>query len=186
MLWNVREVSDQTMDIFSDFIQIMATLPMSAITILIVNVFLALISIVATNKFTDVEKMKADMEEVKVWREKMNVARKTMDPVLLDEVMADQGRIMKINGAMMGARMKPMCVYYIPFLIVFWTMGALFGSSIVAVLPFNIQKVLPFLDGMLGTATTGGFGFSFYGFYLLVGLGLGNLIRKPFGQSMTT
>ncbi|MGY5878660.1 MAG: EMC3/TMCO1 family protein [Candidatus Thorarchaeota archaeon] len=173
------------MDIFSDLILTFSTMPWSAITILVVNVFLALISIWATNRFTDMEKMKADMEEVKIWREKMNVARKTMDPVLLDEVMADQGRIMKINGAMMGARMKPMCVYYIPFLIVFWIMGTMFGNSIVAVLPFNIQKVLPFLEGMFGTATIGGFGFTFYGFYLLVGLGLGNLIRKPFGQSMT-
>ncbi|MGY5859061.1 MAG: EMC3/TMCO1 family protein [Candidatus Thorarchaeota archaeon] len=174
------------MDIFTDFITVFSTMPFSAITILVVNIFLALISIWATNRFTDQEKMKADMEEVKVWREKMNVARKSMDPVLLDEVMADQGRIMKLNGAMMGARMKPMCVYYIPFLLVFWMMGALFGNSVVAVLPFNIDKVLPFLEGMLGTHTSAGFGFSFYGFYLLVGLGLGNLIRKPFGQSMTT
>jgi len=174
------------MDIFTDFIQIFAVMPFSAITILVVNVFLALISVWATNRFTDQEKLKADMEEVKVWREKMSVARKTKDPELLDEVMADQGRIMKINGSMMGSRMKPMCVYYIPFLIVFYTMGAFFGGSIVAVLPFNIQTVLPFLDGMLGTATNSGFGFTFYGFYLLVGLGLGNLIRKPFGQSMTT
>ena len=161
-------------------------MPWSAFTILGVNIFLALISIWATNRFTDQEKLKADMEEVKVWREKMNVARKTKDQVLLEEVMADQGRIMKINGSMMSSRMKPMCVYYIPFLIVFGIMGALFGNSIVAVLPFNIQTVLPFLDGMIGTATSEGFGFSFYGFYILAGLGLGNLIRKPFGQSMTT
>ncbi|MHA1138201.1 MAG: EMC3/TMCO1 family protein [Candidatus Thorarchaeota archaeon] len=174
------------MDMFSDFILIISTMPWSAFTILGVNIFLALISIWATNRFTDIEKMKEDMEEVKIWREKMTTARKTMDPVLLDEVMADQGRIMKLNGAMMSARMKPMCIYYIPFLLVFSILGSMFGNSVVAVLPFNIQKVLPFLDGMLGTATSEGFGFSFYGFYLLAGLGLGNLIRKPFGQSMTT
>ena len=120
------------MDLFSDFILTLSVMPWSVITILVVNIVLALISIAATNKFTDMEKMKADMEEIKVWREKMNVARKTMDPVLLDEVMRDQGRIMKINGEMMSARMKPMCVYYIPFLIVFWIMGIMFGSSVVA------------------------------------------------------
>jgi len=181
------------MDPFSDFIQYfasifspLASMPWSVLAIIGVNIFLALISIAATNRFTDMEKMKADMEEVKVWREKMNVARKTMDQALLDEVIADQGRIMRINSSMMSARMKPMCVYYIPFLVVFAIMGAMFGNSVVAVLPFNIQYVLPFLEGMLGTATNYGFGFSFYGFYLLVGLGLGNLIRKPFGQSMTT
>jgi uncharacterized membrane protein (DUF106 family) len=181
------------MDIFSDFIQYftdlfapLAVYPASMITILVANILLALISIAATNRFVDMDKMKADMEEVKIWREKMNKARKTMDQELLEEVMADQGRIMRINSSMMGARMRPMCVYYIPFLIVFAIMGALFGNSIVAILPFNIQEVLPFLEGMVGTSTDYGFGFSFYGFYLLVGLGLGNLIRKPFGQSMTT
>ncbi len=180
------------MDPWSDFVQFLVVLfapvevmPWSAITILVANLLLVFISVVATNKLTDVEKMKADMEEVKVWREKMSAARKSMDPEALEEVMADQGRILQLNSSMMGARMKPMCVYYIPFILVFWIMGAMFGNSVVAVLPFNIDKVLPFLVGMIGTSTPAGFGFSFYGFYLLVGLGLGNLIRKPFGQSMT-
>ena len=180
------------MDLFSDLIATFSVMPWSVVTIIVVNVILALISIAATNKFTDMEKLKTDMEEVKAWNEKMKVARKTMDPVLLEEVMADQGRIMRINGQMMSARMKPMCVYYIPFLIVFGIMGAMFGNSIVAIIPFNVQYALPFLKGMIGTNELAdgtllpGFGLTFYGFYLLVGLGLGNLIRKPFGQSMTT
>ncbi|MCK5264932.1 MAG: DUF106 domain-containing protein [Candidatus Thorarchaeota archaeon] len=181
------------MDIWSDFVQFLVVffapievMPWSAITILVVNLLLVAISVIATNKFTDVEKMKGNMEEVKIWREKMSAARKSMDPEALEEVMADQGRIMQINSSMMGERCKPMCVYYIPFILVFGIMGAMFGNSVVAVLPFNIDKVFPFLVGMLGTSTPAGFGFSFYGFYLLVGLGLGNLIRKPFGQSMTT
>jgi len=180
------------MDIWSDFVQFLVAffapievMPWSAITILVVNLFLVLFSVIATNKLTDVDKMKEDMEEVKIWREKMSAARKSLDPEDRDEVMADQGRIMKLNSSMMGARCKPMAVYYIPFILVFSIMGAMFGNSVVAVLPFNIDKVLPFLVGMLGTSTPAGFGFSFYGFYLLVGLGLGNLIRKPFGQSMT-
>ena len=82
--------------------------------------------------------------------------------------------------------MKPMCVYYIPFIIIFGILNAIFGNSVVAILPFNIQKVLPFFVGYLGVPTAGGFGLSFYGFYFLVGLGLGNIIRRPFGLSMTT
>ena len=74
----------------------------------------------------------------------------------------------------------------VPFLIVFYAMGMLFGTTIVAVIPFNLQTVLPFLEGWIGRTTIRGFGLTFYGFYLLVGLGLGNLIRRPFGQSMTT
>jgi uncharacterized membrane protein (DUF106 family) len=180
------------MDPWSDFIQYivtlfhpMATPPWSAILIMLVNIGLALISIWATNKFTDVEKLKENMAEVKVWQDKFKAARKTMDPVALQEVMDDQGRIMRINSSMMSARLKPMCYFYIPFILVFTILGAIFQGGVVAVLPFNIEKALPFLTGMIGAPTAEGFGFNFYGFYLLSGLGLGNLIRKPFGQSLT-
>jgi uncharacterized membrane protein (DUF106 family) len=132
------------------------------------------------------EKMQADMAEVKAWQERFKRARESMDPIELQQVMDDQGRIMRLNTAMMSARMKPMCLYYIPFIIIFGILNALFGNSIVAILPFNIQKVLPFLIGWIGVPVQGGFGLSYYGFYFLVGLGLGNIIRRPFGLTMTT
>ena len=186
-------LSETPMDPWSDFLQIIvsifspiAVMPWSVLTILAVNFLLMFISIWATNRFTDVEKTKANMEEIKMWQSKMNAARKTMDPAQLQEVMDEQGRIMRLNSQIMSDRMKPMCIYYIPFLIIFAIMGALFGNAVVAVIPFNIQKVLPFLTGMIGRPTPLGFGLSFYGFYLLVGIGLGNLVRRPFGQSMTT
>lgn len=174
------------MDLLSDFILLATSMPWSVVTILAVNFLLMFISIFATNKFTDVEKTKANMEEIKVWQEKMKAARKSMDPAELQEVMDEQGRILRLNSEIMSSRMKPMCIYYLPFLAIFAIMGALFGNSIVAVVPFNIQKVLPFLTGYIGRPTSLGFGLTFYGFYLLVGLGLGNLVRRPFGQSMTT
>jgi uncharacterized membrane protein (DUF106 family) len=132
------------------------------------------------------EKMQADMAEVKAWQERFKNARASMDPVELQQVMDDQGRIMGLNTAMMSARMRPMCVYYIPFIIIFAILNAIFGNSIVAIIPFNLHKVLPFLVGWIGTPVQGGFGLSYYGYYFLVGLGLGNIIRRPFGLSMTT
>ncbi|TFG32014.1 DUF106 domain-containing protein [Candidatus Thorarchaeota archaeon] len=173
------------MDFFSDFILLATTMPWSVITILLVNFLLMFISIYATNRFTDVEKTKENMAEIKAWQDKMKAARKSMDPIALQEVMDEQGRIMRLNSQIMSSRMKPMCIYYLPFLAIFYIMGSLFGTSIVAVIPFNIQKVLPFLTGLIGRPTTVGFGLTFYGFYLLVGIGLGNLVRKPFGQSIT-
>ncbi|RDE11330.1 MAG: hypothetical protein C4K48_11605 [Candidatus Thorarchaeota archaeon] len=181
------------MDPWSDFLQFVTSLfqpmaapPWSAVLVVLVNIALALISIWATNRFTDVEKMKQDMAEVKAWQDKLKAARKSMDPAALQEVASDQGRIMRINSSMMGARMKPMCYFYIPFILAFTILGAIFQGGIVAVLPFNIDKALPFLTGMLGRPTAEGFGLTFYGFYFLVGFGLGNLLRRPFGQSMTT
>ena len=161
-------------------------MPGSTIFIMLVSVALALISIWATQRFTDMEKMKADTEEINAWRERFNAARKTMDPIQLQQVMDDQGRIMRLQSSMMSARMKPMCVYYIPFLIIFAILNAIYGNSIVAIIPFNLDKLLPFLKGWLGSPVVGGFGLSYYGYYFFVGLGLGNIIRRPFGLSMTT
>ena len=161
-------------------------MPGSTIFIMLVAIALALISIWATQRFTDMEKVNADMEEINAWRERFNRARKTMDPAELQQVMDDQGRIMRLQSSMMGARMKPMCVYYIPFLIIFGILNTIYGNSIVAVIPFNLDKVLPFISGWFGSSVTGGFGLSYYGYYFLVGLGLGNIIRRPFGLSMTT
>ncbi|MFW9795154.1 MAG: EMC3/TMCO1 family protein [Candidatus Thorarchaeota archaeon] len=177
------------MDLWSDFLAIfgpVSVLPWSAVFVTLVAIGLALMSIWATRRFTDMERMQQNMEDINAWREKFNEARKTMDPILLQQVQEDQGRIMRLQSSMMTDRCKPMCVFYIPLILVFGIMNTIYGNSIVAVIPFNIQDVLPFLTGMIGAPTPAGFGLSFYGFYFLVGLGLGNLIRKPFGLSMTT
>jgi len=180
------------MDPFGDFIQFfvglldpVSTLPLSAPFILGVSVSLALISSWATMRYTDVEKLKEDMEAIKQWREKFNAARKTMDPVLLQEVSDEQGRIMRINANMMGARMKPMCIYYIPFVIIFAILNAVYGAQPVAILPFNPQDFLPFLEPMIGfNIPSSGFGLYFWPWYLLSSLGLGNLIRRTLGVGM--
>ena len=174
------------MQLWSDLLQTISTMPGSTILVTLVAIGIALLSIWATRRFTDMEKMQADMEEIKAWQERFKKARKSMDPIELQQVMDDQGRIMRLQSAMMTSRMKPMCIYYIPLLIVWGILSTIFGNSVVAIIPFNIHKVLPFLTGFIGAPTTGGFGLSFYGYYLLVALGLGNIIRRPFGLSMTT
>jgi len=176
------------MDLMSDIIAFfnpVATMPWSAVFVTLVSIGLALMSIWATRRFTDMEKMKEDMETIKEWQARFKEARKTMDPIQLEQVMADQGRIMRLQSSMMTARCKPMCFFYIPLILVWGLMNTIYGNSIVAVIPFNIQDVLPFLTNMIGAPTAGGFGLSFYGFYFLVALGLGSLIRKPFGLDMT-
>ena len=174
------------MHILDVFMHAISTMPGSTVFILLVSIALALVSIWATRRFTDMEKMQEDMAEVKAWQERFKAAKASMDPVELEQVMADQGRIMRLNSSMMTARCRPMCVYYIPLLIIFYILRLIFADSIVAVIPFNIHYVLPFLVNFVGVPTAGGFGLSFYGFYFLVGLGLGNIVRKPFGLSMTT
>ncbi|MFX1483912.1 MAG: EMC3/TMCO1 family protein [Promethearchaeota archaeon] len=177
------------MDIVSDilaFFDPVATMPWSAVFVALVALGLALLSIWATRRFTDMEKMQQDMQDIKDWQERFKKARQTMDPVELQQLQEDQGRIMRIQSRMMTERCKPMCVFYIPLILVWGVLNTIYGNSIVAVIPFNIQDILPFLTGMIGAPVDAGFGLSLYGYYFLVGFGLGSLIRKPFGLSMTT
>ncbi|MHA1908460.1 MAG: EMC3/TMCO1 family protein [Candidatus Thorarchaeota archaeon] len=170
---------------FADLMAPVANIPNSSVFILGVSVFLALISIWATNRFTDQEKMKEDMEQVKEWQAKFNEARKSGDPQMLQEVMDSQGQIMRLQSSMMTSRCKPMMIYYIPFLLVFSILAAAYGTSIVVILPFNAQYLLPFLEGWIGFNVPGsGFGLTYFGWYMLSGLGLGNIIRKAAGQQV--
>ncbi|MHA1904997.1 MAG: EMC3/TMCO1 family protein [Candidatus Thorarchaeota archaeon] len=180
------------MDFISDLLGAMAAfldpfsrMPISAPFIIGVSVLLALVSIWATNRFSDMEKMKSDMEEVKEWQAKFKEARATNDPRLLQEVMDSQSRIMSLQGSMMSARCKPMLIFYIPFLLVFSVLGVLYGTNPVAILPFNAQYGLGFIEGWLGVNVPGsGFGMFFWSWYFLASLGLGNLIRKAGGLSV--
>ncbi|MCK4279737.1 MAG: DUF106 domain-containing protein [Candidatus Thorarchaeota archaeon] len=171
-------------DILADFLQSIAALlapvgsmPLSAPFVAIVSVLVALLTTWATKKFSDVEQTNADMEEIKAWQVRFNEARKTMNQVLLEEVMADQGRIMKMQGNMMSSRMKPMCITLIPIFAVFGILSTLFGATPVAILPFHVT----FLEGFMGTNVQGGFGLYFIWWYMLTSMSLGMMLRKFLG-----
>ena len=181
------------MDLWSDFIQYMVGLfePVSAIPystpfIVAVSIILSLCTTIATVKMTDADELRANMEETRKFREKLNEARKTMDPILLQEVMDDQTRIMQINSSMMFARMKPTCIFIIPFIILYGILGAVYGANPVAILPFNPQDVFFFLEGSLGVSVDGvGFGLYLWTWYMFAGISLGGLIRKAFKIDLT-
>ncbi|MHA1940009.1 MAG: hypothetical protein ACW97O_17545, partial [Candidatus Thorarchaeota archaeon] len=99
------------MDLWSDFIGFftgilapVADPPFSALFILFVSVSLALIASWATMRFSDVEQTRENMQEISEWRKKLDEARKTMDPMLLQEVQDQQSRIMSLNAQMMSSR----------------------------------------------------------------------------------
>ena len=82
-------------------------------------------------------------------------------------------------------------LFFIPFIVIFAVLRGFYSTGgvddIVAVLPFNIQKVLPFMVGLAGRPVAAGFGLSFYAFYFLVGLGLSSILQRIMGtQVMTT
>ncbi len=172
-------------DLFNAIIDVLdpvANPPASALFVFIVGVTLSLFSTVVTVRMVDLEDLREKTEFVNEWRRKQMQAMKTMDPVLLTEVMAQRSRVLLVQSQVAQARMKPMCVFYLPMLIVFFLLGAVYGVTPVAILPFNIQHVLPFLDGWIGrTLDSGAFGLYFWSWYVLTSAGIGNIIRRAAG-----
>jgi uncharacterized membrane protein (DUF106 family) len=175
----LQDIISAFFDFFTSLLSPVATPPYSAVFIIVVSVALALISIVVTQRVSDVEQLQEDMDTVKQWQAKFNEARKNQDPQMLQEVVDSQSQIMSIQGRMMKERCKPMLIFYIPFLLVFAILAAVYGANIVVILPFNPQKLFPFLEGFIGSSVPGaGFGMTFFYWYLLASLGLSTLIRK--------
>ncbi len=174
------------MDLLSDLYISLIQPPMATIFIIFVSIGLNLFSIWATNRFTDVQKMKENMEEVKVWQKRFNEARKTMDPLLLEEVMSQQQRIMRLNADMMGARCKPYLIFIIPFFIIFSLLGGIYQGLPIAIVPFHVESVLVFFKDWIGITVPGaGFGMYYWSWYMLTSMSLGAMLRKLAGQDVT-
>ena len=173
------------MDILSDFYLMLLQPPVATIFILLVGIALNLFSIWATDRFTDVQKTRENMEEIREWQTQFNEARKSMDPYLLEQVMAKQQRIMRLNADMMSARCKPYLIFIIPFFLIFSVLGGMYAYVPVAVIPFHVESVLFFLANWIGVTVRGGFGMFYWSWYMLTSMSLGAIMRKFAGQEVT-
>ena len=172
------------MDIFSDIYLMLIQPPVSTVFIILVSIGLNIFSIWATARFTDVEKLRENMDVVKEWQKKFNEARKTMDPMLLEEVMAEQQRIMRINAEMMTSRCKPYLIFLVPFYLIFNVLGSMYTAIPVAIVPFHVESVLFFFNEWIGITVNGGFGMYYWSWYVLTSMSIGAMLRKIAGQDV--
>ena len=185
-------------DIFADFMNWFALIfagvqypPFSALFIMIVSLSVSTTSNLAMRRFTDMRRLNRYQAEVKQYQEMEKEAKRTQNEKLLKKVKRRKAYIDRIQRESMTTRCKPQLMFLIPFMLIFTILRGFFtyptgGDIIVAILPFNIQKVLPFLDGMLGTATVAGFGMTYWGFYFLVGLGMSSILQRIMGTQVMT
>lgn len=96
---------------------------------------LTILRSVAQYFMIDQAKMKIYRRKIEEWQEKRQEAKEKQDPRLLRKVKAQQSKIQKFQTEMSKARMKPMCLFMVPFLIVFWAIQWLFSQPI----PMGIQ-----------------------------------------------
>ena len=118
-------------------------------------------------------------------------AEKTQNAKLLKKVRRRKAYIDRIQRESMTERCKPSLFLMIPMLAVFWFLRTFYFDPatgldrVVVVMPFNPQKILGFLEPLIGFTTPAGFGMTFWGFYFLVGLGLSGIIQRFLGTQMT-
>jgi uncharacterized membrane protein (DUF106 family) len=168
------------------FAAIFAAPPYAPIFIMFVSVTISTISNLAMRRFSDMRRLNRYQLEIKQFREMEQKAQKTQNEKLLKKVKRRKSYIDRIQREQMTARCKPSLIFFIPFIFIFTMLRGFYGTEVVAVLPFNIQKVLPFLVPLAGNPVAGGFGLSFYAFYFLVGLGLSSILQRIMGTQVLT
>ncbi|MBD3404901.1 MAG: DUF106 domain-containing protein [Candidatus Lokiarchaeota archaeon] len=181
-------------DILADLaimFEIFRTPPWSGVFILVVSVTVTSISNLAMRRFADMRRLKRYQAEIKQHQEMQKKAEKTQNEKLLRKVRRRKAYIDRIQREMMTERCKPSLLFFIPFVLIFSLIRGWYTASdgitqlIVAVIPFNVTKALPFLEGFIGTSTAAGFGLFFWSFYFLVGLGLGQILQRVMGTQLT-
>ena len=165
--------------------------PYSAILIIVVSMTVSTLSNLAMKRFTDMRRLNRYQAEIKQHQEMEKEARKTQNEKLMKKVKRRKAYIDRIQKEQMTTRCKPSLMFMIPFMLIFTVLRSFFTNpdgtdSIVAILPFNVDSVLPFLDGMIGTTTLAGFGMTYWGFYFLVGLGLSSILQRIMGTQVMT
>lgn len=184
-------------DLVFAFLEFAKQPPGSGIIVVLVSMTLTTISNLATKRFSDVRRMNRIQAEVKRYQEMEKRAKESGNEKLLRKVKRRKSYIDRIQRELMTSRCKPSLMFMIPMLIVFTMLRGFFSvpdassptgavDVVVAVLPFSVHKLLPFLNGFIGIPVAGGFGMWFWPFYFLVGLGLGQIIQRIMGVNVMT
>ena len=188
-------------DLLTNFIDFIHSPPGAALFIMFVSLSVSTMGNLAMRRFTDMRRLNRYQAEIKQFQEMEKEAKRTGNEKLMKKVKRRKAYIDRIQREQMSTRCKPSLIFLIPFMLIFtflrsfYSWGAGVGDRIVAVLPFNIQYALPFLQNMLGTSaiqidgvwyTLGGFGMTYWGFYFLVGLGMSSILQRIMGTQVMT
>lgn len=140
--------------------------PNSAIFILVLSIALS-VAISAINRMIlDIEKLKRYEEKIRKWRQMYIKAKRTGDKKLLIKVERQTKYIQRLQSEVASERFKPMFIYLIPFMLLFWILNSVYKGITVVILPFE----LPRLGNQL----------KFFWWYLLCNFAVGGPIQKIF------
>ncbi len=182
-----------------------ATVPWSALTVLLVSVTMAFITNMVNKRFIDYDRLKRAKAEVSKWQEMKREAGKTADErvkrKLLLKVKRRERYITKLQGDIGKQSFMPMLITMLPFILIFTIMNGIFVDVItfapsavpgaVIISPLNFGQILGPIGLGLGHQyplygiPLGAQGLLYMIWYMLCSL-LANMVwQRILGTSMT-
>ncbi|MEM2145898.1 MAG: EMC3/TMCO1 family protein [Candidatus Jordarchaeaceae archaeon] len=133
------------------------TPPVSTWIILGVSLFISIITGVVNRLVLPVARIRRYSREIKKYKEAMAIAKKENNQKLLLKLERKKKFIDRITREQASVRLRPMLIFLIPFMILFYYLNGLYSppgglSYVIAILPINLARIPFFSDGMLGGA----------------------------------
>lgn len=132
--------------------------PCSTIIVFGAAILMTFISSLINRLLLPIAKIKRYSQEISKWKKALQRARETGDEKLMIKVKRRQKLIERMQREQASLQLRPLLVYFIPFLIMFYylssfysfPLGPVVSPSIVAVLPFSVTDVPGFPPGTFG------------------------------------
>lgn len=113
-------------------------MPHSTVFTLGVAIVLGLTSSTAAKLLVDYDMVKTTMRDFQAWRKEMDKARKANDNQALSKLMKKQQAMTKLQARASMEQFKVTAVTFVPFLILWYLLNAVFGHQIVAIAPWPL------------------------------------------------
>ncbi len=112
--------------------------PQSTFFTIGIAIALGLMSSGAAKLLVDYNMIRSVMKEVQAWRKEMDVAKKANDEQTLAKLMKKSQAMMKQQSRASMEQFKVTAVTFVPFLLLWYLLSAVFGTHIVAASPFTL------------------------------------------------
>ena len=116
-----------------------------AVFVFILAFVACLISSGVQRLMIDVKVVRQQVQELSKWRRELLKATRARDMKVVERLMKKKPYIDKLQAMYMSQTMRPMIVYFVPLLLIFWLFSGVFSGEYVnvAYLPI-IGKPVPF------------------------------------------
>ena len=113
-------------------------IPQATVLTIGIAIALGLMSATAAKLLVDYDMVKNSMREFQAWNKELQKARKANDTSTVSKLMKKQEAMTKMQARASMEQFKVTAVTFVPFLLLWYLLSAVFGGSVVAVSPFPL------------------------------------------------